>query len=230
LISFSYPGDTAKEAGTMTKKLILVLVLMAAFLGACSNADGPEQIATFPREEPIAVYPRILENMVVYNATLDLEVSDVERVTERAKEIAFEQNGYLVSAQSWYRDGERHSTVVLAIPVLRFNHTRDDLLRLGTLNGEWISTELVSIENRKPDAYSQITLYLHPRESCFSEISLPKLRPVRTFEKAWAVLTTIFGFLLDILIWITVVAGPFILIGWVLKKSIQWWQRTSSKK
>jgi len=213
----------------MIKKFILVLVLTAAFLGACSNTNGTEQIATFPREEPIAVFPRTQENMVIYNATLDLEVSNVEKVTERAKEIAFEQNGYLVSAQSWYRDGEKHSTVVLAVPVQRFDRTRDDLLGLGTLVGEWISTELVSAENGWPDTYSQITVYLHPKESGFPEISLPHWRPIRTFEKAWAVLTTIFGFLLDILIWITVVVGPFILIGWGVKKAIQWWRKPSSK-
>jgi hypothetical protein len=213
----------------MTKRIVLLLVLIAALLSACSSEAGPEQIAAFPREEPIAVYPRMPENEVVYNATLDLEVSSVERAVEQAKEIAFDQNGYLVSAQSWYRDGEQHSTVVLAVPAYRFDNTRDDLLRLGTLVGEWISSDLVSGSDGRRDTFSQITLYLHPRESRFPEISLPKWRPVRTFEKAWAVFTSIFGFLLDILIWVIVVAGPFVLIGWGVKKALQWWRRNSPK-
>jgi len=213
----------------MTKKLILILVLIAAFLGACSSVDGPEQIATSPREEPIAVYPRLPEDVVVYNATLDLEVSDVERVVERAKEIAFEQSGYLVSAQSWYRDGEKHSTVVLAVPAYRFDSTRDDLLRLGTLAGEWISSELVSAGSGRPDTFSQITLYLHPRESGFPEISLPHWRPVRTFQKAWTVFISIFGFFVDIVIWVAVVAGPFVMIGWGIKKLIDRRLKISSK-
>jgi hypothetical protein len=211
----------------MTKKLFLLFVLVAAFLSACANADGPEQIAAFPKEEPIAVYPRMPENQVVYNATLDLEVSDVERVAERAKEIAFEQQGYLVSAQSWYRDGEKHSTVVLAVPAPRFDRARDDLLRLGTLTGEWISSELVAAGDGGQDTFSQITLYLHPKESGFPEISLPQWRPVRTFHKAWDVFTSIFGFLLDVLIWVAVVVGPFLLIGLGVKKAVHWWRKSS---
>lgn len=209
----------------MIKKLMLIWVLMAAILAACSNTDGPEQIASYPKEEPIAVYPRSSGNLVVYNATLDLEVSNVERATERAKEVAFEQGGYLINVNSWYRDGEKHTTVVLAVPVHRFDSTRDDLLRLGKLAGEWISSELVPIGMGEPDTYSQITVYLHPKDSALPEISLPKWRPVRTFEKAWVVFVSIFGFLLDIVIWVTVVAGPFLLIGWGIRRLIQWWQK-----
>jgi hypothetical protein len=211
----------------MTKKFILILVFLTVFLGSCSSSDGPEQIAVFPKEEPIAVYPRLPENVVIYAATLDLEVSDVERGAERAKEIAFEQHGYLVSAQSWYRDGEKHSTMVLAVSAQRFDRTRDDLLRLGTLTGEWISSELVAAGNGSQDTFSQITLYLHPKESGFPEISLPQWRPVRTFQKAWTVFTSIFGFLLDMLIWVAVVVGPFLLIGLIIKKAIQWWRKPS---
>lgn len=209
----------------MKIKFILMFVLIAGLLAACSNIDGPEQIAAYPKEEPIAVYPRSPENLFVYNATLDMEVSNVERATERAKEIAFQQNGYLVSANSWYRDGEKHTTVVLAVPAIRFDNTRDDLLRLGDLAGEWISSELVSTSSGTLDTYSQITVYLHPKDSVLPEISLPTWRPVHTFEKAWDVFVSIFGFLLDIVIWVTVVAGPFLLIGWVIKRLFQWWQK-----
>ena len=154
-----------------------------------------------------------------------MEVSNVERAAERAKEIAFEQGGYLVSANSWYRDGEKHTTVVLAVPAIRFDSTRDDLLRLGELAGEWVSSELVSTSSGTLDTYSQITVYLHPKDSVLPEISLPKWRPVRTFEKAWDVFVSIFGFLIDIVIWVTVVGGPFLLIGWVIKRLFRWWQK-----
>ena len=214
----------------MMKKLVLIFVLMSGLLVACSSTDGPEQIATFPKEEPIAVYPHIQENVVVYNATLDLEVSNVDRVTERAKEIAFEQGGYLVSAQSWYRDGEKNTTLVLAVPVHHFDSTRDDLLRLGALTGEWISSDLLSAGGGSRETFSQITVYLHPKASALPEISLPTWRPVRTFERAWDVFVSVFGFLLDIVIWVAVVAGPFVIMGWGVKKLFQWWQKTSSKR
>lgn len=209
----------------MKIRFILLLVFVTGFISACSNAGAPEQIAAYPKEEPIAIYPRFPESALVYSAIIDLEVSSVERVTERAKEITFEQGGYLVSANSWYRDGEKHTTVVLAVPAHRFDHTRDDLLRLGKLTGEWISSELVSTGRGKLETYSQITVYLHPKESTLPEISLPKWRPLLTFGRAWDVFISIFGFLLDLVIWVTVVLGPFLLIGWGINRLIQWWQK-----
>ena len=38
--------------------------------------------------------------------------------------------------------------------------------------------------------------------------------PERTFASALQVFTTIFGFLVDILIWLLVVVGPFVLLVW----------------
>jgi len=213
----------------MKRKLILIFALIAGILTACSQADSPAQIAAHLKEEPIAVYARPPESMLIYNATLDMQVSNVERAAERAKEIAFEQDGYLVSAQSWYQDGEKHTTLVLAVPAYRFDRARDDLLRLGILVGEWISSELVSPGGGVLDTYAQITIYLHPKDSALPEISLPEWRPVRTFEKAWDVFVSIFGFLLDIVIWVVVVAGPFVLIGWGVLKVYHWHRKTMEK-
>ena len=207
------------------RKRFIWLFLMIGLLAACSRAEGPEQIASYPRDEPIAVYPRNSETLVIYNATLDLQVSDVERAAERAKEIAFDHNGYLVSAQSWYQDGEKHTTVVLAVPAFGFDPARSELLRLGSLVGEWVSSELISTSESDGDTYSHITVYLHPKDFAWPEISLPKWRPVRTFEKAWGVFISIFGVLLDMVIWVAVVAGPFLLIGWGIKRFIQWQQK-----
>ena len=207
----------------MKKKFSLIIALLIGLFTACSQADSPEQIAAYSKDEPIAVYPLSPESTLIYNATLDMEVSNVERATERAKEIAFEAGGYLISAQSWYRDGEKHTTVVLAVPAYRFDLVRDDLMRLGKLSGEWISSELDSHGSGTPDKYAQITIYLHPRETRLPKISLPNFRPVRTIEKAFMVFVSIFGFLLDIVIWVIVVAGPFILIGLGVKRLFQWW-------
>jgi hypothetical protein len=209
----------------MKTKLAFLILLLAVLLAACSSSAGPEQIATYPNEAPIAVAPRYPDSTVVYNATLDLEVSNVERAAERAKEIAFEQNGYLVSSQSWYQDGEKHMNLVLSVPAVRFDDTREALLRLGSVVGEWISSELTNNQGDYRETYSQITLYLHPKTSAFPQISLPEWRPIRTFENAWKVFISIFSFLLDIVIWITVVTGPFVLIGWGIKRLIQWWQK-----
>ena len=207
----------------MKNNLILMSMLLVVLLTACSRAGAPEQIATYSMEKPIAVYPQPPESTLVYNATLDMEVANVERAVERAKEIAFEAGGYLISAQSWYRDGEKHSTVVLAVPVYRFDLVRDNLMRLGKISGEWISSELVSPDSGTRDQYSQITVYFHPRETRLPEISLSNFRPVRTIEKAFGVFISIFGFILDILIWAIIVLGPFVLIGLGIRRLIHWW-------
>jgi hypothetical protein len=41
----------------------------------------------------------------------------------------------------------------------------------------------------------------------------PAWRPARTLQQAFSVFLSIFGFLTDILIWVVVVVGPFLLIG-----------------
>jgi len=207
----------------MKKNFILMCMLLVVLLTACSNAGAPEQIAAYSMEKPIAVYPQPPESTLIYNATLDIEVSNVERTAERAKQIAFEAGGYLISAQSWYRDGEKHSTMVLAVPVYRFDSVRDELMRLGKLSGEWISSELTSPGSSTSQQYSQITVYFHPRESSLPKISLPNFHPLNTIEKAFGVFTSIFGFILDILIWIIIVVGPFILIGLGIRRLILWW-------
>jgi hypothetical protein len=63
--------------------------------------------------------------------------------------------------------------------------------------------------------YSQITLQLRPAALFHlpSPTAPPFLHPVQTFRRAFVVFLSIFGFLLDILIWIVVVAGPFLLIA-----------------
>jgi hypothetical protein len=216
------------EVGTM-KKLTLLFLVLLGLLAACSKVNRPEQIAIYPKEDPIAIYRHFPEISVTYNATLDMEVSNVERATERVKGIAFEHGGYLVSIQSWFRDGEKHSTVILAVPPYQFDHTRDEILRLGRLNGEWISSELDSHGYEPGDKFAQITIYLHPREFPLPEVSLPKWRPVQTFQRALGVFASIFGFLLDIVIWIVVVAGPFVLIGFGAVKLYLWRKKTLNK-
>lgn len=213
----------------MKIRLIFLILLIFTGLAGCSVTDSPEQIATFLQEAPIATYPRASETLVIYNATLDIEVNNVERASERAREIAFELNGYLVSAQSWYQEGEKHTTVVLAVPARNFEAAYDDLLRLGNLSGEWIASELVAPDTNQWESYSQITVYLHPKAGYLPSVALPQIRPVRTLERAWQVFLTIFGFLLDVVIWVAVVAGPFVLIGWGIRKLIMSWQKFHPK-
>jgi hypothetical protein len=104
------------------------------------------------------------------------------------------------------------------VPVIHFDKVHRALLGLGNLVSERVTGDL------KPPGYgeyewgtfSHITLHLHPKRRIFPSFSLPDWRPVNTFTKALRVAGAILGFILDILIWVGVVAGPFILAGWAL--------------
>jgi hypothetical protein len=56
-------------------------------------------------------------------------------------------------------------------------------------------------------------------------MAVSKRQPLVTLAKAWDVFLYIFGFILDVLIWVTVVGGPFLLIGWIVLKLIRRRQR-----
>jgi hypothetical protein len=44
---------------------------------------------------------------------------------------------------------------------------------------------------------------------------------MQTFQRAFGVFVNIFGFLVDIVIWVGVVIGPFLLIGWGIWSAIK---------
>jgi hypothetical protein len=62
--------------------------------------------------------------------------------------------------------------------------------------------------------YSQISLELRPRTLAWRGIHIGAWDPGRTFARALQVSLAIFGFLADILIWLVVVLGPFVLLAW----------------
>jgi hypothetical protein len=208
-----------------TKRIILYSLIFVTSLAGCKSGEvTPQLVASYPAENQIAVYPVTPPDMIaVYNATLELEVSDVDGSVEKAVNLVNEYGGYLTSSQSWHQEGEKHTTLVLAVPVIHFDMVHRALFRLGDLVSERVSGEL------KPSGYgddewrtfSYITLHLHPKDSVLSALNLPDWRPAQTFTKAWRVFTSIFGFILDIIIWVGVVAGPFVLLGWLAKKLIQ---------
>jgi hypothetical protein len=102
--------------------------------------------------------------LVVYNAYMELEVSDTEYAARQAKQIAASQGGYLVSSRSWYSNGERWTTLTLAVPVARFDTVYQSLLRLGTLVSDDVSGDRVYVDygSNPYNTYSNITLQLRP--------------------------------------------------------------------
>jgi len=182
-------------------------------------------IASYPAEQPIAVYPSPpISNpgqIITYNANLELEVSNVDKAAKKAELIANTYGGYLLSSQTWFQEGEKHISVSLSVPAASFESARSDLLRLGRLLFENVSGELTPSDIGVWNSFSNITIHFHPKTTPFASISLPEWRPARTFLNAWEVFTAIFGFLLDVVIWIVVVLGPFFLMAWLARKFLQ---------
>ncbi len=199
-------------------RLLWFWFLALLMLAACSGST-PRMIASYPSNssQPPAYRPPvpIAPAQIVYNADIDLAVGDVEAASSQAESLAWRYGGYLDSSETWYQDGKRYATLVLAVPVSNYDGLHSALLGLGTLKSERVTGDLVDYGSGGYPNYSHISLHLQP-----DGVSLPSLPatgwdPLGTLKSAFAVFVTIFGFLVDILIWILVVAGPFVLIGWI---------------
>lgn len=203
----------------MARNRFLILILLAAlFLAGCAGSSTPKMIGSYPsgshgetgqpQYSPPAEY--------VYDAYIELEVSNADRATSRAEDLAYGYGGYLVSSQSWRMDGKKNITLTLAVPAANFGYLRAALLDLGTVlsenvSGEWVQSGYGSNEW---NIYSQITLQLHSKAFSLPTISLGGWRPLQTLLQALGVSLSIFSFVVDFVIWIVVVLGPFVLLIW----------------
>jgi hypothetical protein len=197
------------------------LVLLALWMTACGG--GPRMIGGAERA---ADGPRLLTEgqqppanvLVVHNAYLEMEVRRTDAAVAEAERIALNQGGYLVRAQNWTEEGRQHATVTVAVPVARYDEARQALRALGTVLSESVTGDLLPISTDNPEwtTYSHLTVQLRPsaRAVFSSPLTVTTMwRPMQTFREAWGVFASIFLFLLDIVIWLVVVVGPFLLVG-----------------
>ena len=97
----------------MLKKLLWLTLLVFILTGCASPEDDPLLIAAYPSEKQITVYPITRPNtIVVYNATIDLEVSNVDKTVQKTEGLAYQYGGYLASSQSWFQ-GDQKYTIML---------------------------------------------------------------------------------------------------------------------
>jgi hypothetical protein len=190
------------------KRLVIFLTLLTLFAAGCSGA--PRQIASYPQEKTVAVYPN--NGSYVYDAYLEMEVRHPDVTAERAIELTQDYGGYLSNSQSWWLDGEEQFSLELMVPAANFDELYTELQRLGMVTSEHIYSRWDGSGDGW-GVYSHITLQLRSKTSDWPTISLGSWRPLDTLREAWGVSAAIFSFLLDMLIWMVVVAGPFVLIG-----------------
>jgi hypothetical protein len=204
------------------KCLYLVLFgMLVLSLAACSGASQPQLIASYPSKAETKGQP-VTHEQFVYDAFMEMVVWNPEAAAERAEERADDYGGYRISSQSWTQDGQQHIQLVLAVPAPNYEALHQAVLDLGTLQSEQVSGKWESSRYGNDwSVYSEITVTFHPRSSALSNLSATGWDPIRTLERAWRVFVTIFSFLVDILIWVTVLVGPFILMGLGLRVVIR---------
>jgi hypothetical protein len=210
------------------KKRLLYLFLWSLLLilavGGCAGGDRePDLIGSYPSTTgDHEWYPPLPEPaVIVYHTVLDMRVRSVSRAFEEIKSLAHEHGGYVTTAQIWYEDRDEHATIAVSVPVFNFDLLYDRIVRLGSLDNETISGELRSHAPYERDEMIMSTITVHLEER--SSISFPRTsdwHAASTFLQAFDVASTIFRFLLDAAIWVIVVAGPFVVLGWAVRRYI----------
>ncbi len=216
------------------KKLIPILFL-ALTLVACQAANTPRQIASYPNggQESQTFSPPLgvpQTAILVYDAHLDLTVWNVEDTANAALQKISNYGGYLSASNQWTANGQTYATLTFALPAGNFDHALAAFKRLGDVTREQVSGKLSPTYSDQTgwDYTSHITLNLSPR---FETVAWPSVdpsnaRPMRTLSVAFGVLATLLGFLLDVVIWLAVVVGPFVLMGWGVRKA---WRSKGAK-
>jgi hypothetical protein len=193
--------------------LLISLLPTTLILAAC--ASSPEVIAAFPSSQGSYSFSS-QSTYVVREAYLSMDVRYVDDAEEEIAGLARDQQGYMTGTSSYWADDRKFSSLSLEIPSSRYSDFRDGLDAIGNVTSEQLSTYTVNPPGYGYEEYTRVSINLSPEERL--HVSLPDWRPLHTLQSAFNVFVDIFGVILDILIWIVVVAGPFVLIGWVLVK------------
>jgi hypothetical protein len=198
-----------------------VALLAGAVLAACGGSATPQLIGAYRPESspPIATYvPAPPNSVVTYDGFLDLEVRNVTAAADAAAELAYAYGGYPSSSQSWYDGRNLHATLTLAVPTAQFEALRRAVLDLGQVVEERLNADIVTLPpgHSAWNTYASLTIHFAP--ATVPAVRLPPLpslgwSPARTFASAFGLFAALFTFLVDVIIWISVVAGPFVLLG-----------------
>jgi hypothetical protein len=204
--------------------LLTVAFLFALVLVGCSGGRTPQMIASYPKElVPLNEYPSYSPPaaQIVYDASMVMQVPDPAQAADQAARLAYDYGGYLSSSQGWYEGNRQSVTVILSIPASNFDWVHNKLLELGRLMSEDISGRLTEYTPEGFTAYSQITIKFEPKHGIGLVFPSHRWNPGRTLANALGVFISIFGFIVNVVIWIVVVVGPFVAIGWGIARLIK---------
>ena len=204
-------------------KICLLAVVLLTIMAGCSGAKTPQMIASYPLtgqpNPPVSPPPDPSER--VYSTSIFLQVGGVEQAAQKARELAERYSGYLSGWNSWRQDEQTCIQLVLEVPAPYFDMLRSDLLEMGTLNSENASSKW-NPAGYGWNVYTEIVLTLTPKPSILPVVSLPGgWNPWNTFRQAFGFFWQIFSFLVDLLIWVLVVIGPFLLLALGIRRLVK---------
>ena len=212
---------------TPQRFLACLLVLAALGLAACGGSATPQLIGAYPRDAIATYAPPPGSALIAYDAYVDLRVRDVAGAAEQAEALAYDNGGYVAQSRSWYEGDRLHVTLSLAVPVATYAALHEAVLRLGTLQDERVTGSLSYFsDGDRWNTFSTLTVHFAPAEPAWHMPTWPSFgwSPLATFRAAFEVFSGIFTVLVDVLIWITVVLGPFVLLGLGLRALVRRWR------
>jgi hypothetical protein len=201
---------------------------LQAVLAACAGAATPRMIGAYPMPgpTPVATYvPPSASTLLTCDGFIRLQVAHVPTAADEIMALTDAFNGYLASQEAWFEGDLQHISLTLAIPAPKFDALHAAVLPLGHIQDERLTPKHIAVPpGGSPwNTFTHLTVHLvaAPPPSGWSEpvraVPEPGWSPARTFARAFGVFAALFTFLADVLIWVSVVVGPFILLGFGLR-------------
>lgn len=187
------------------------LTAFSLILAACTNIaqSTPRLISSFPADGTNPPIPGL-----IYQGMLEMKVSSISEATQMASGYAISWGGYVQSVQTWESDGRAYARMELVTPTSFFEDLLQDLSTLGKTISRQINADRpnsVGFNN----GFSSVTLSLQQSGFDWPNVNLPNWRPLRTLQQAGSVTLSLMSFLLDVLIWLLVLGGPFVFLVWL---------------
>lgn len=195
------------------------LILLVALTAACDGASSAQVIATYPRRAEAT------ERSVVQSAEVELSVHDAGEAAEQVSRLVATHGGYVVDSQRWYWQGQEQASVTARVPAAEFTSFYRALLRLGVL----VSERVTEVADGHPERYTHVSVTLRSSPRPIRPDAADGWQPADTVGAAFAVFVHLFQAVVDGLIWIAVVAGPFALMVLGLATLVRYVHRLGSR-
>ncbi len=194
----------------------MILAALSGLLVSCTpEMPAPQQIAAYPQSSGGDWYLPVSPEggRLVYDAYLALDVRDPEAAAAEANRLSQDYGGYLVNSYTSYIQGDPTITLEIRIPPHNFEAARRSFRSLGTLVRETVSGDWKEADSGW-EVYAQFTLFFRQRAYPLSLPETDSWHPGQTLQRALGISVRLLGFVVDLVIWVVVILGPFALLGW----------------